>query len=124
ATALPVVVLQVGSMMIKSPGLAASIAPWIEPEAATWVGALPPTVTVTASTDCLPLPAVITSSPQRACEPPYCACCWMVHRGTCGDPAVAPGTVSTICVSLQLVILAVGTGMPPIVTFDTAVQVP
>src|SRR5882672_9825417 len=45
-------VLQVGSMMIRSPGLAASIAAWIEPEAATWVGALPPTVTVTVSTDC------------------------------------------------------------------------
>ena len=45
-------VAQVGSTMIRSPGLAASIAAWIEPEAATWVGALPPTVTVTASIDC------------------------------------------------------------------------
>src|SRR6267143_3464563 len=45
-------VAQVGSMMIRTPGLAASIAAWIESEAATWVGALPPTVTVTVSTDC------------------------------------------------------------------------
>jgi hypothetical protein len=47
--------------MIKSPGLAASIAAWIEPEAATWVGAFPPTVTVTVSTDWLPLLATMTS---------------------------------------------------------------
>ena len=33
---------QVGSTMIKSPGAAWSIAVWIEPEAGTWVGALPP----------------------------------------------------------------------------------
>ena len=59
-------VAQVGSTMIKSPGAAASIALWIEPEAGTWVGGLPPTVTVTVSTDRLPLPAVMTSSPQRA----------------------------------------------------------
>src|SRR6267143_2211315 len=45
-------VAQVGSMMIRTPGLAASIAAWIESDAATWVGALPPTVTVTVSTDC------------------------------------------------------------------------
>src|SRR2546423_4623975 len=36
-----------GSTMMRSPGWAASIAAWIEPEAATWVGVLPPTVTVT-----------------------------------------------------------------------------
>src|SRR5450631_2593436 len=48
----PVVVVQVGSTMIRSPGWAESIAAWIEPEAATWVGAFPPTVTVTVSTDC------------------------------------------------------------------------
>src|SRR5437016_8965146 len=47
--------------MIRSPGAAASIAPWIVPEAATWKGALPPTVTLTVSTDCLPLPAVTRS---------------------------------------------------------------
>src|SRR5207253_5460294 len=58
--------------MIRSPGAAASIAPWIVPEAATWKGALPPTVTLTASTDCLPLPAVTTRGPQPACDPPYC----------------------------------------------------
>src|SRR5262252_10778418 len=34
---------QVGSMMIRSPGAAASIALWIEPEARTWAaGGLPP----------------------------------------------------------------------------------
>src|SRR5258708_1734329 len=65
----------VGSTMIRSPGLAASIALWMLPVAATWVGALPPMVTVTESTDCLPLAAVITSSPHCALEPPYCACC-------------------------------------------------
>src|SRR5437667_11735552 len=41
ATAAPVVVVQVGSIMIRSPGAAWSIALWIEPEARTWVGALP-----------------------------------------------------------------------------------
>ena len=47
--------------MIRSPGLATSIAAWIESVAATWVGALPPMVTVTVSTDCLPLPAVMNA---------------------------------------------------------------
>src|SRR6267143_961364 len=65
----------VGSTMIRSPGAALSIALWIESEARTWVGVLPPMVTVTVSIDCLPLAAVMTSSPQRACEPPNCACC-------------------------------------------------
>src|ERR1700756_1478276 len=101
--------------MIRSPGAAASMAAWTEPEAGTCLGALPPTVTVTASTDCLPLPAVITSSPQRACEPPYCACCWMVHSGTGGVP-LAPGTVTVMAVSLQTPIAA---GTPPILTLDT-----
>src|SRR5207253_1784480 len=55
-----------GSTMIRSPGLAASIAAWIEPEAATWVGVLPPTVTVTVSTDCWPAFVVMTSSPHTA----------------------------------------------------------
>ena len=59
-------VVQVGSTMIRSPGAAASIALWIVPEAATWVGVLPPMVTVTASTDCFPLPAVITNWPHCA----------------------------------------------------------
>src|ERR1700719_1754072 len=123
ATGLPVVVLQVGSIMIKSPGLAASIALWIESEAATWVGALPPTVTVTASTDCLPLPAVITSSPQRAgvveAGPPNWTCCWMVHVGT-GIVPERPGTVTVMAVSLQTPIVA---GTPPILTLDTVLQV-
>src|SRR5215472_1218021 len=61
----PVDVVQVGSTMMRSPGAAASMAAWIDADAATWVGVLPRTVTVTASTDCLPLPAVMTSSPQR-----------------------------------------------------------
>ena len=100
----PEPVVQVGSTMIKSPGEAASIALWIVPEAATCTGFLPPTVTVTASTDCLPLAAVITNSPHRVDWPgapwvlglPYCTCCWMTHAGT------LPGTVTTIWVSLQL----------------------
>ena len=57
--------------MIRSPGIAPSMAVWIEPEAATWVGTLPPIVTVTVSIDCLPLPAVMTSSPHCAVDPPY-----------------------------------------------------
>ena len=71
--------------MIRSPGAAASIARLDRlPGGQTWVGALPPMVTVTASIDCLPLPAVMTSSPHRAAaaEPPYCACCCMAHDGT------------------------------------------
>src|SRR2546430_1012764 len=43
--------------MIMSPGLAASIADWMVWPAASTVGRLPPTVTVTVSTDCLPLAA-------------------------------------------------------------------
>ena len=43
------VAAHVGSTMIKSPGFAASIAAWIDPVAATWVGDFPPTVTVTVS---------------------------------------------------------------------------
>src|ERR1700676_3583188 len=70
-----VVVVQVGSTMSRSPGLAASILLWIVSVAAMWVGALPPTVTVTVSMDCFPLAAVITNSPHCAVEPPYCACC-------------------------------------------------
>src|SRR6266576_3105857 len=46
-------VAQVGSIMSKSPGLAASIALWMLAEARTWTGALPPIVTVTLSIDCL-----------------------------------------------------------------------
>src|SRR6267378_2682608 len=72
----------VGSMMIKSPGAALSIALWIESKARTCVGALPPIVTVTVSIDCLPLAAVMTSWPHRASEPPNCACCGMPHDGT------------------------------------------
>src|ERR1035441_10699623 len=75
--------------MIKSPGAAASIALWIVAEAETCVGALPPMVTVTVSTDCLPLPAVMTSCPHCAVvvDPPglrfsYCVCCWMMQLGT------------------------------------------
>ena len=56
--------------MIRSPGLATSMACWIEPTpvgdmewSRTYFGARP-TVTVTASIDCLPFPAVMSSSPQ------------------------------------------------------------
>src|SRR3981189_1211770 len=68
-------VAQVGSIMSKSPGWAASIALWMLAEARTWTGALPPIVTVTVSIDCLafdgwPAPAVLavvmTSSPHFA----------------------------------------------------------
>ena len=60
------------------------------------------------------------SSPQRAWEPPYCACCWTAHSGTLVPP-VPPGTVTTIWVSDQLLMVA---GRPPIVTLETAVQAP
>src|ERR1700720_4193286 len=50
----PAVVLPVGAMVNKSPGLAASIALWIVAEAATGGGALPPIVTVTVSIERLP----------------------------------------------------------------------
>src|SRR5579862_9099647 len=99
--------VQVGSMMIKSPGLAASIAAWIEPDAATCVGDLPPMVTVTVSIDCWPFAAVICSWPHCAVEPPYCACCCTAQLGTPG------GTVTVIEVSLQAV---TGALIPPIVT--------
>ena len=59
----------------------------------TWVGVLPPIVTVTVSTDCLPFAAVITSSA-------HCAGgalrCWTAQAGT------PLGTVPRISVSLQL----------------------
>ncbi len=55
--------------MIMSPGCAWSIATWMALlvgfSPVTWVGGLPPTVTVTASIDCLPLAEVMTSSPHR-----------------------------------------------------------
>jgi hypothetical protein len=62
-TAGPVAVVeQVGSMMIKSPGAAKSIASWIDCDAETCVGAGPPIVMVTASIDCLWLsPLVMTN---------------------------------------------------------------
>src|SRR6267378_2482537 len=66
----PVVVAQVGSTIIRSPGEAASMALWIEPDAETWTGALPPIVTVMVSIDCWPLPAVITNSPHCAVDTP------------------------------------------------------
>src|SRR6266404_4820743 len=114
-------VAQVGSIMSKSPGLAASIALWMLAEARTWTGALPPIVTVTVSIDCLAfdgwpaaavLAVVMTSSPQRAVDPPYCTCCCTAHSGT----AVAC-TVPVIVVSLQL---TPWSGMPPTVTFGHA----
>src|SRR5467141_521209 len=88
----------VGSMMIKSPGAALSIALWIEPKARTCVGALPPIVTVTVSIDCLPLAAVITSWPHCIAEPLYCACCWI---GQVDWAAVRAGTVPVMTRSPQ-----------------------
>src|SRR5438034_1340048 len=69
-----------GSTMIMSPGVAASIAAWIDCDAVTCVGLVPPIVTVTVSIDCLRMgaaavptfPVVMINSPQRAVEPPYC----------------------------------------------------
>ena len=53
----------------------------LAPVTVTWVGALPPIVTVTVSIDCLPPAAVITSWPHLAgavvAGPPYCTCCWI-----------------------------------------------
>ena len=90
------------------------MAVWIEPEARTWVGALPPMVTVTASIDCLPLPAVITNWPHCAAEPPYFTCCWI------GQAATPLGTVTVIVVSFQLPMVAAS---PPMVTLDRVLQV-
>ena len=88
--------------------LTGSIAAWTEAEAETWIGFLPPTVTVTASTDWSPLPAVITNSPHRASGkvelpvgPPYWTSCWSTHWGT------SFGTVATMEVSLQFTMPAV-----------------
>ena len=53
-----------GSTMIRSPGADLSRAAWMEAEGATWVGCLPPTVTVTVSTERLPFPEIISNSPQ------------------------------------------------------------
>src|SRR5579871_1374064 len=77
-----------GPTMIMSPGIALSIAFWsvplpegrsgTAPALETRVGVFPPTVTVTVSMDCLPLPAVMINSPQSAVVVPaglYCACC-------------------------------------------------
>ena len=61
----PAASLQVGSTMIRSPGAAASIALGSS-GGGDVVGALPPMVTVTASMDCLPLPAVMTNWPHCA----------------------------------------------------------
>src|ERR1700719_1803556 len=102
ATPLVVAVLQVGSTISRSPGAALSIAAWIEAEAAIWIGALPPIVTVTVSIDWIPRPpavagaVVITSSPHCAAAlgAPYCVCCC---TGQVGTP---PGTATWIDVSL------------------------
>src|ERR1700730_13055078 len=94
-------------------------------EAATWVGAFPPTVTVTVSMDCLAFDAwpaaallalVMTSSPHRTGfpfgpGPPYCTWCWMAQAGTGVESF--PGTVTTMRKSLQLEMLAF---LPPMVT--------
>src|SRR6516162_9024158 len=107
-------VVQVGTMMIRSPGAAASILLWIESEALTWVGVFPPIVTVTVSIDCLPFPAVMSSCPHCAVDPPYCACCCIAQLGT------LLGTVTSIAVSDQLSMTA---ALPPIVTEDNVLHV-
>src|SRR5579864_2824841 len=106
--------MHVGSIMSRSPGAAASILAWMLSELLTWVGALPPMVTVTVSTDCLPLPAVMVNSPHCAVEPLYCVCCCITQLGT------PLGTVTAICVSDQLETTA---AIPPTVTEDNVLQV-
>ncbi len=54
-------------------------------------------VTVTVSIDCLPLAAVMTSSPHCAVEPPYCDLLL-----DAGSPARRVGTVPVMVASLQL----------------------
>ena len=81
-----------GPIMSISPGDALSIASWIDPipeavsgrVAVTGVGFLPPMVTVTVSTDGLPLAAVMTSSPQLCGDAPLLnrACCCTAQYGT------------------------------------------
>src|SRR5437868_13124817 len=97
--------------MIMSPGAAASIADWIVLPAAIRVGFLPPTVTVMASMDCLPLAAVITSSPHRAgVVPAGTFSCWIVQDET--DAGIAD-TVPVIVVSLHETLVM---ATPPMVT--------
>ena len=98
--------------MIKSPGVAASTTDWIVRPACSMVGALPPIVSVIASIDDLPLPAVITTSPHCAGGWPLC---WTAQLGT------PVGTSTVIDVSLQLV---TGALTPPIVTDEIAAQLP
>src|SRR5579864_2712607 len=109
---------QVGSMMIRSPGCAASIALWMEALAATCVGALPPIVTVTVSIDLLPFAALMNNWPHSANDPWYCACCCTAQAGT------PPGTVRTMVVSFQVVMLAAGTLTPPMVTVPLVLPKP
>src|SRR5579864_7920870 len=96
--------VQVGSIISRSPGLARSIAAWMEADAATWVGALPPMVTVTVSIDAWPPAVVIANSPQCAVEPPNMACCWIAHSGTLGGlrPVPTRFAVPVMVVSDQL----------------------
>src|SRR3954451_21914802 len=96
-----------GGTMIRSPGAALSIADWIVCPGATKVGLVPPTVTVTASIDCLPFAAVMTNSPHSALVVPdgvYCACCCRAHVG------MLFGTVTLIGESPQL---TTGASLPP-----------
>src|SRR6202035_2110016 len=123
ATPLVVAVLQVGSTISRSPGVAASIAAWIDAEAAIWVGTLPPIVTVTVSIDWIPVPpavagaVVISSWPHCAVEPPYEACCC---TGQFGTPL---GTATWIDVSLQPVPVRAAV-TPPIVTVPAVAPKP
>src|SRR5437879_12938854 len=91
--------------MMRSPGAALSMAFWIALFVVfgpgTKVGVFPPTVTVMASMDCLPLAALTTSSPHFG--PLGCA---TLHKGTVG------GTVQVIWRSPPLQVAAT----PPMVT--------
>src|ERR1700675_3273215 len=108
--------------MSRSPGAALSIAVWIALLAVfsplMYLGGLPAMVTVTVSIDCLPLPAVMTNSPQRAVGPRLvgvvrCA----IVQVDCDE--VKFGTVTLIWLSLPEVIVAC---TPAMVTRDAALQ--
>src|SRR5690349_11216410 len=108
--------------MMRSPGSAESIAfctalfEAFSPS--MYFGALPATVTVIASIDFLPLPAVMTSCPQRAEFPTLGGVVlWGMVQVDCDE--LRFGTEILIWLSLQDVIVA---GTPAIVTLDAVLQ--
>src|SRR5437870_13012209 len=72
AVATPAAGVEVGSIMIRSPGDAASIAAWTEAVGATSPGAFPPLVTVTVSMDSSLLADVPTQPAQLGAACPSC----------------------------------------------------